>query len=554
MLINLHVKNLALIEEEDIDFNEGLNILSGETGAGKSIILGSINAALGEKTSPDFIRSGCEYGLSEVTFAIPEDKIDYISKQFDIDLTDGEIIISRKIMPNRSTIKVNGQSFSASEVRQLATLLIDIHGQHDNQLLMDEKNHLSVVDEYGKADISALKKEYSDSFSNLIKAKKALEELSIDEESRQRDISFLEFEINEIESANLKPGEDEEVELSLRKLQNYQKIADELGVANNIIVDGSDNLSDMAGTALKALINAAQYDESLQSCCDILGDVESLISDLSREISNYMDGFTFDQESFNELEKRSDLINTLKMKYGKSIDKILLVLEEKKAKYEEYINFDEIIVERRKAYEDALKAAKKAGDKLSKLRKEVSHKLIQVITDSLLNLNFLDVRFDVDFKEKELSADGLDEVRFMISTNPGEELRPLAKIASGGELSRIMLAIKSVMSDSDENKALIFDEIDAGISGKTAGMVANKLKALASKHQIICITHLPQIAAMADYHYIIEKSTKDNRTISNINRLSEEDSIMELARMLGGETITEAAINNAKELKHISFK
>lgn len=549
MLVNLHVKNLALIEEEDIDFNNGLNILSGETGAGKSIILGSINAALGAKTSPDFIRTGCEYGLAEVTFLVSNEKAAAINSKFDLDISDEEIVISRKIMPNRTAIKVNGQSFSAAEVRELAKDLIDIHGQHDNQILMDEKNHLKVVDSFGSKELDSLKESYRVKYEAFIDAKKALEELDLDEVSRKKDISFLEFEINEIESANLKPKEDEEAESSYKKMMNYQKIAKELGVVNNIISEGNDNISDMTGTALKALINASQYDEALSSSLDILSDIESLINDLSLQLSNYMDDFSFDEETFEELEKRLDLINSLKMKYGNSIEAILDSLEEKKARYNDLLNYDELILSRKKEYDECKNLAVDAAKKLSDERKKCSFKLAKVIKQALMDLNFLDVSFDIEFTEKNVSSDGIDDIRFMISTNPGEDLRPLSKIASGGELSRIMLALKSVMADSDVDKALIFDEIDAGISGKTAQMVANKLKKLSSEHQIICITHLPQIAAVADTHFIIEKSTKDNRTISNITQLNEEESVMELARMLGGENISKAAVDNARELK-----
>ena len=518
MLVNLHVKNLALIEEENIDFDEGLNILSGETGAGKSIILGSINAALGSKTSPDFIRSGCEYGLSEITFAIPEDKIERIKELGVISCDDGELVISRKIMANRSQIKVNGQSFTSAQTRVLAHELIDIHGQHDNQLLMDESNHLSVIDDYDNS-INPLLDSYKECYKEYTICKKAYESLSGDDESRIKEMAFLQYEINEV---------------------------------SMLLSEGDNNLSDMAGAALKNMIAASEYDESLKDDCDILADIENLISDVAHNLSSYMDDFTFDQSEFNTLEERLDMINSLKMKYGKSIEDILSVLDDKKQKLSEYENYDEVVAARKAEYDRAYKKLMNAASLLSSQRKKTALNFSQDIINALKQLNFLDVRFEAEFEEKNPDSTGTDNVRFMISTNPGEDMKPLAKIASGGELSRIMLAIKSVMAETDVSKTLIFDEIDAGISGKTAQLVAEKLNTLSKTHQIICITHLPQIAAMADNHYVIEKSTKDNRTISNITKLSYDESIGELARMLGGSSITDAVVSNAKELKNMA--
>ena len=548
MLVNLHVKNLALIEEENIDFDEGLNILSGETGAGKSIILGSINAALGSKTSPDFIRSGCEYGLSEITFAIPEDKIERIKELGVISCDDGELVISRKIMSNRSQIKVNGQSFTSAQTRVLAHELIDIHGQHDNQLLMDESNHLSVIDAYDNSIIPLLDS-YKDCYKEYAICRKAYESLSGDDESRIKEMAFLQYEINELESAALKPGEDES---DYRRMSNFQKIAGNLSEISMLLSESDNNLSDMAGAALKNMMAASEYDESLKDNCDILSDIENLISDVAHNLSSYMDDFTFDQSEFNALEERLDLINSLKMKYGNSIEDILSVLDDKKQKLSEYENYDEVVVARKAEYDKAYKKLMNAASLLSSQRKKTALGFSQDITNALKQLNFLDVRFEAEFEEKNPDSAGIDNIRFMISTNPGEDMKPLSKIASGGELSRIMLAIKSVMAETDISKTLIFDEIDAGISGKTAQLVAEKLNTLAKTHQIICITHLPQIAAMADNHYVIEKSTKDNRTISNITQLSYDESVNEISRMLGGSVITDAVISNAKELKNMA--
>ena len=555
MLSNLHVKNLALIEEENIDFEEGLNILSGETGAGKSIILGSINAALGAKTSPDFIRTGAEYGLSELLFNIDDDNvIERIKELGVIDIENGELLISRKITPTRSQIKVNGQNFTAAQTQKLARYLIDVHGQHDNQILMDDANHLTVVDTFCADEIAELREAMEDAYNDMVKAKKALELIDKDKDELQKEIAFLEYEANEIQTADIQPDEDEELEARYHKLNNYQKITNELSYADMLLNSGNDNISDMIGTALKSLITASEYDDVLKECCDTLSAAEGLIRDAGHSISSYIENSEYDPREFSELQDRLDLINNLKNKYGSSIEAVNDTLEAINAKLADYYNFDELISRRKKEYEEACCKAWDIAQKLSSIRQQAAVKLAEQFIASLKNLNFLDVKFRIDFaKETSLSSKGCDNVRFMISTNPGENLKPLSKIASGGELSRIMLAIKTVMSE-DADKTLIFDEIDAGISGKTASKVSNQLARLSLSHQIICITHLPQIAAMADAHYIIEKSVHDNKTYSNIQRVAGDDSLNEIARMLSGETLTDSVLENAKELKIMADK
>ena len=551
MLTNLHVKNLALIDEEDISFENGLNILSGETGAGKSIVLGSINTALGSKASSDLIRKGADYALTELTFHIEDDEKLLRLKNMGIEeLEDGDIIISRKITPTRSQIKVNGQLFTAGQTRSVAAILLDIHGQHDSQLLMDERKHLDVIDAYGMAKIKPLKENMKAAYDKYANAKEKLKEADVDEETRNREISFARFEVNEIEAARLEPNEDELIEESYKKMSNYQKIVEDLASAERILVSGADNISDMSGQVLKMLISASECDSQLSDLADSMADIENLIGDVSRSISSYMEECTFDQAEFNRMELRLDQINSLKMKYGKNIEDILDYCQSKKQKLEEFDNYDAVLTGLRENFKQAEKQAMETATRLSAARREASESLKANIVEGLKNLNFLDVAFDVDFGQcRQLSANGIDSACFMISTNTGEDLKPLAKIASGGELSRIMLAIKTVIANQDDIETLIFDEIDAGISGKTAQMVADQLKKLSKSHQIICITHLPQIASMADTHFLIEKSAKDNRTTTHIYSLDEDRSINELARMLGGAKITEAVVANARELK-----
>lgn len=553
MLTNLHVKNLALIEEENVDFEEGLNILSGETGAGKSIILGSINAALGAKTSPDFIRTGAEYGLAELMFDIGDKKtLDKIKELGVLDIEDGELLISRKITPTRSQIKVNGQNFTAAQTQKLARYLIDMHGQHDNQILMDDSAHINVVDEYCLDDISTLKEMMKNDYQHYVECKNELSEMDKDNDERQREISFLEYEVNEITAAGLKKGEDEELEAQFKKLNNRQKIMNELSSADMLLNSGEDNISDMLGMAVKSLVNAAEYDESLKNPLEMLQDVESLIMDVSHDISTYIDDSDYDDAALNDIQYRLDTVNELKNKYGGTIENVFASLKQKEKKLDEYYNYDEILKKRQEAYENAYKKALQTAEMLSDTRKKAADRLTTEFIESLKNLNFLDVRFRIDFeKSNNITSNGYDLVRFMISTNPGQDLRPLSKIASGGELSRIMLAIKTVMA-GDDSKTLIFDEIDAGISGRTAQMVSNQLSRLSRHHQIICITHLPQIASMADAHYTIEKTVHDNKTYSQISRVDKEDSIYELARMLSGSEVTASVLANARELKKTS--
>ena len=550
MLVNLHVKNLALIEEENIDFSEGLNILTGETGAGKSIILGSISASLGAKCSPEFIRTGCEYGLAEVTFSIEDNASKELIKDLGVlDIDEGELVISRKISPQRSQFKVNGQSFTASQTRQLANLLINIHGQRDNLILIDENNQLNVIDEYCMDYIKDTLIDFKEAYKNYKSLKAELDELDINEEERQRQISFLEYEINEIESATLTINEDEEVEKKYNKMRNFQKIMEELDTSSNLLYLGEDNISDMISEIFRAVTKASEYDESLVDAKNTLSSIEDLIGDVSHQISNYISDLEFNEEEFNQLEQRLDLINNLKMKYGKTIEQILLSLEEKQNKLEELENLNSVVDRKKEELKKAKDKALSLAKALSDTRKEKAMVLKKEFIKALKELNFLDVKFEIEFNTKEMGTNGIDEITFMISTNPGEELKPLAKVSSGGELSRIMLAIKSVMASKNDQKTYIFDEIDAGISGKTASLVATKLAKLSNHNQIICITHLPQIAAMASKHFIIEKSLANNRTISNIRGLNEEDSLKELARLLGDGEITKATLLNATELK-----
>ena len=557
MLLNLYVKNMALIEEADISFKKGLNILTGETGAGKSIIIGSVNVALGNKVSADIIRKGAEYALVELSFKISDQhKINEL-KAMDIEeLDDGQVLISRKITSNRSVIKVNGETVTASQVKQIASILIDIHGQHEHQSLLNESKHLELIDKFADSQITELKHILKVEYATYFDIKKKLDDMSIDSDQRQREIAFIQFEINDIENADLKDGEDDELEIRFKKMVNSQKIIDEISQVNNYVGESNfDNASDMVSKAVKSLTSVVGYDDALNPILSQLNDVESILNDLGRDISNYISDSEFDVEEFEYVQNRLNTINTLKMKYGRTIIDILKYRDIKSEKLTEYENFDNIketFIHNLKKSEDNMN---EYSEKLSNIRKESASKLSMRIKQALIELNFIEVKFEVAFdKLNNFTSNGFDTAKFMISTNPGEDIKPLAKIASGGEMSRIMLAIKTVLADKDDIETLIFDEIDTGISGRTAQMVSNKLNEISSMHQIICITHLPQIASMADTHFLIEKFLKENSTVTSIFELDEKRSIEELARLLGGTTITEAVIMNASEMKSMAME
>jgi DNA repair protein RecN (Recombination protein N) len=555
MLLNLHVKNLALIDECEVDFTEGLNILTGETGAGKSIIIGSINLALGAKASKEIIREDSEYAFVELIFQLETEKQIEMAKEVGIEIfEDNQVIISRKLMNGKSISKINGETVPISVVKSIAEILIDIHGQHEHQSLLYKKNHLTILDEYARSELVSAKSDVYNSFATYEKLKKQLKESELDEEQRAREISFAEFEVNEIEEADLKVGEDETLEELHKKMSNSKKIVEGLGnIYNQTGYNDSNSAGENIGRALREFSQIVDYDKILENLCGQLRDIDALLNDFNREVSDYMSEMEFSDEEFNESENRLNLINHLKAKYGKTIEEIIAYKEKQESKllqlneYEQYISN---LKKELKASEDKLNAQ---SEKLSSIRKKYSKELSAKIKSNLVDLNFLNVEFEIEFNQLDhYTQNGVDEIEFMISTNPGEALKALGKVASGGELSRIMLAIKTVLSDKDETDTLIFDEIDVGISGRTAQMVSEKMALIAHSHQLLCITHLPQIAAMADSHYVIEKNVINNKTITSIQRLNEEEIIVELARILGGAKITDTVIQNAREMKEMA--
>lgn len=552
MLESLHVKNLALLEEAEVEFGDGLNILSGETGAGKSIIIGSINLALGEKVPKEMLRDQAEYALVELVFRVENEEQVKQLQEMDIFPENGEIIMSRKITATRSVGKINSETVSASCMKNVASLLIDIHGQHEHQSLLHKKKHMEILDEFAADKLNQkkqiLKKCYQEYQETLEKQQQALQ----DGEGREREISFLEYEIQEIKAANLILGEDEELETAYRKMANNRKIMEAAGNAHEM-TGGDSSATEQIGRALRELQSVSEYDPQLVELSGQLEEIDNLLNDFNRELSGYMSDGEFDEEDFYETEKRLDTVNHLKDKFGGSIDAVLNQLEEKEIRLNQLQDYEQYLAQLKEKLAQKEEKLSAISKEVSQIRQKSAKKLTKQVKDALVDLNFLDVNFIMEFTDTgKYTANGRDEAEFLISTNPGEPLKPLSKVASGGELSRIMLAIKTILAESDQIETLIFDEIDAGISGRTAQMVAEKMNVIGRSHQVICITHLPQIAAMADSHFLISKNVVRNATFSEINLLGEEESVTELARMLGGVKITDTVLESAKEMKELA--
>ncbi len=556
MLTNLHVKNFALIDEIDVAFEPGLNILTGETGAGKSIIIDSVNIALGGKVPAGIIRRGAEYAYIELIFTV-EDKDKLMAlKAMDIIPEDNMLILTKKIMNGRSISKINDETVTASKIKQVTSLLIDIHGQHEHQSLLYKSKHLEILDAFAKPHIAQLKKEIQAHYQAYVECREKLSGFTMDEEKRLRELDFTRFEINEIEAASLKSGEEEELEGIYRRISNSRKIGETLGaVMAEIGYEDDAAAGERMARAVRELQTISGLDKKLEEIHSALLDLESLLSDVNRSMADYMDNMSFDEETYKEVTGRLDLIRNLQAKYGGSYEKIMEYLDEKYRRLAELENYEE---NRRQTQQD-LKKQEESLDKLcaelSGIRKEEAKKLCISITKALKDLNFLDVRFSMQFSPLgHYSKNGYDEAEFLISTNPGEELAPLGKVASGGELSRIMLAMKTVLADTDDIPTLIFDEIDTGISGRTAQKVSEKLSIIGRKHQVLCITHLPQIAAMADHHFLIEKGLKGDKVTTSIQMLDSHDTVRELARLLGGAAITDTVLKSAEEMKELAEK
>ncbi len=553
MLTYLHVKNFALINELEIEFNQGLSVLTGETGAGKSILIGSMNAISGSKLDKTVIRRGQEFALVEMQFELTETYMNLLSKEYGIDKTDDcSVILSRKYnVSGRSIYRANGVAVTGQVMRAVFDHAIDIHSQHEHQSLLSTKAHRQLLDQYIGGEISNLKSSLKKVYSLYKDYLKQLNEDHLDDEHRIREIDFLKFEINEIESANLMIGEDEQLQSDYKLLANSKKIEVALGQVDLIVKSSSEaNVSDMLSSMTAELTNVRQLAPELDGLAAEIEQIESMIHDFGRELDQYRDSLDSNNSSLDAVSERIHVLNSLKQKYGNSINDIMDALQDKQTKLEELINYEANIKQIKNDIKTYEKKIYGYCQSLTKKRKKAALRIASEIEGVLEDLNFNNNRVEVAVEPLEFfTSNGMDKVSILISTNKNEPVQPLTKIASGGELSRVMLALKSVFAEMDQLDTLVFDEIDTGISGRTAQMVAEKMAYLSSKRQLICITHLPQIAAMADSHYLISKEEKPDHVETQINRLSEGAIHEEISRLIGGATITEATLQAAKEMK-----
>src|SRR6056297_1355778 len=559
MLLDLKVKNFALIEKLEINFKKGLNVLTGETGAGKSIIIGALEMLLGGRASREVIRNGKEKAYIEAVYE-PE-KLEIINnklEEYGIEPEEDILLLSREIKrTGRNRSRINGQLATLSMVRKISNHLVDIHGQHEHQSLLDVKLHLDFLDDFIGEKIISLKEKVTNKYNEIKNINKKLQEMEIDEGEKARELDLLEFQINEIENANLKTGEFKKLEKEYKKLSNAEDIFATTGmIYNDINGDDFNNngILDKIGHFMTELDSLKEYDDKLDSFHSQMENIYYTLQDLGYEIREYNENLDFDKKRLKEIEDRLDTINNLKKKYGETIEEILEYNQKMKKRRNELVSQEDLIKELKEKRKNIKAEYYNKAEELSKIRKNSAKNLEEKIKDELTDLAMEDVLFKVKFEEKDLAGDGIDDIEFMISPNPGEDLKPLAKIASGGELSRIMLAFKKIIAEIDKVDTLIFDEVDSGVGGKTAQKMAEKLAVIGSKRQVICITHLPQIASMSDNHFYINKTAENGKTYTNINKLNGEEKPKELARMLGGVKMTDTTLDHAEEMIKLAEK
>ena len=546
MLRLLHIENIAVIEQADILFEDGFNVMTGETGAGKSIVIDAISAILGERAYRDMIRTGMNKASVRAVFdRVP--KLDWFSEN-DIPYED-EITVQREIfLDGKNLCKVNGLPVSVSVLKKLGLQLINIHGQHDSAALFDENYHLSFLDDY--ACNEQLLEEYGDKYRAMQSLKHEIEHLSMDEGEKLRRMETLKYQIDEISRAELTIGEDEALESKRKLAQNAEKLADGLQDAA-LGLDGDDDTEGaaaMLAQAERALSKIARYDESLSQIHDLVADLMYQAQDAAEQVKDKIYSLSYSADELERIEERLDTIHRLRRKYGATCEDILAYLERAKKELDEIEFADERMAQLQRKLQKAEQEACAMAQRLREARKQASVTLTERVLKELSDLDMKKVQFACQFTETELSQNGADAVAFYMSANLGEALKPLNKVASGGELARIMLAMKNVLAERDHVPTLIFDEVDTGVSGRAAQHVAEKLRAVSKNKQVLCVTHLPQLAALADTHFLIEKSEHDGRTFTAVTPLDFEGRKRELARIIGGSSITETTLQSAAEM------
>ena len=553
MLSDLQVKNFALINKVNINFKKGLNILSGETGAGKSIIIGALDLLLGARANTDVIRSGKKAAYISAFFQPNELKIiNDILNEAGIEKEENGILIAREIRENgRNRTLINGQLATLKIVKKISRYLIDIHGQHEHQLLLDQSSHLMILDAFIGQEIEPLKSEIKSLYQELSEVKKELAEIEIDDSQRARELDIINFQIEEIEEASLQAGEYEELKEEFETLSHGEeiyKVAAEMLSALSGDDYSEKGIMDRLAVLKNKFAEVEAYNQQLKELNKKFADIYYGLEEFIFDLSDFESSFAYDEERISVISDRLDLINTVLRKYGEDVESVLSYLEELYQKRDKLENIEEKISSLSQKQAELEEKLLKLSESLSKKRKTYAEKLEVRLKEELKDLAMEDVRFKVDFAAKEISADGTDRIEFLISPNIGEDLKSLSKIASGGEISRIMLSLKTITAALDQVDTLIFDEVDSGVGGKTAAKMASKLSQISNDRQIICITHLPQLASAANHHFLIRKEKGDDRTFTRIYALDRAERIKEIARMIGGTTMTDKTLAHAEEM------
>ena len=539
MITNLHIRNIGIIEDLEINFNKGMNVLTGETGAGKTLIIDSIEIICGGRFSKEMIRKGEDHSYIEICMYEPQD----------INSIDGNIIIAREIYSNgRNTCKINGRLVTVAELKKFMNNYIEIHGQNANQQLFDSNTHIKYLDNFIGKEIIEVKSKYSEKYIRYNEIKRELKINYGDEKEKQRKLDLLKYQLNEIKEAKLKNGEEEKLEEKRKIMLNSEKIAKNLGEASQAI---GENTIDVIGTAVRSLEKIEEIDSKYTQTIESLRNIYYEMQEISRDINSYCEDVEFDEQERTEVETRLDTIYNLKRKYGNNIEEILKYSEEVEKEIIKIENAEEYNAKLRKELSELEKSLNEIGTQISNIRKKYAQELSKKINKELLELEMKNAKINVkvEYKEKEYFENGKDDVKFLISTNIGENESELAKIASGGEISRIMLAIKKVLAEADNVPVLIFDEIDTGISGKAGKSVAEKMKSISKNHQVLCISHLATITANADYNFFISKKVENGRTATSIKQLNEQEVLQEIARISSGE-VNEITLKYESELRN----
>ena len=552
MIYSINIKNVALLTEAQLDFSDGFNVITGETGAGKSVLIGSINMLLGERISKDVITAGAKSAEVSAVFYIDDKSIINFIQEEGISLDNtGELVMSRELHADgKNVCRVNGRIVNVSTLKNIGRYLVDLHGQHNNQTLLDHNAHINILDKFEKGKITKIYNEYKTAYEQIQSLKRTLDEISENTAEKERKIDILNYEINEIKTVNPEVGEDEELKKKKEVIDNFKKLFESSNKAYYSLYDNPDGGSayQIVSDCVQLLSDAKRIDGNLEELADSVEDIVIRIQETARGLSSYIDNLENGFDENFDIDARLDELYKLKRKYGGSLESVIEYLEKSEQELELINNSEERFNGVLEELNKTVSEAEKLAEELSKIRKNTADKIQKEICESLKFLNMADAKFEVKIEKCELNKNGCDNVEFMLTTIADAPLRPLTKIASGGELSRIMLAIKSVLAETDSVKTMIFDEIDTGVSGIAAQKIGEKIKTLSKNKQIFCVTHLAQIASKADTHFVIEKTTEKQKTTASVNKLDDSGRINEIARIISGDKISQTTIKQAEEM------